>query len=120
VRRSCTSSSREFVLNLPDRPDGPATFALAAYQLLVLLAALSIEAWQIVLVAVVGGTLGASLQYLVGAPFEVLAMCAVPDRPHRPHVHLRQRARPTARTRHRPAEQRRAALGVIFTPEIAA
>ena len=66
---------RGFVTNLPSRPDGPATFALTLYVFLVIVAGLSIDSRQIALVAAVGAVFAAYLQYLVGAPVEVMVMC---------------------------------------------
>ena len=68
---------RGFVLKIPEHPDGPATFALALYVFLVIVAALSIDPRQIALVAIVGAALTAALQRLVGAPAEVIAMCII-------------------------------------------
>jgi adenylate cyclase len=111
---------RGFVLNLPTRPDGPATFGLALYQLLVLLSALSIAVWQIVLVAVVGGTFAVLLQSLVGAPVEVMAMCGVLTvLTALTCIYASGRA---VRLVHSVAaeQRRRERLGRYFSPEIAA
>lgn len=111
---------RGFVLNLPSRPDGPATFGLAVYQLLVLLAALSIEVWQIVLVAVLGGAFSASLQLLVGAPFEIVALCVILTAlTALTCIYASDRA---MRLVHGVAaeQRRRERLGRYFSPEVAA
>jgi adenylate cyclase len=68
---------RGFLVKLPERPDGPATFALATYIVFVILAALSIDVRQIVLAATVAAACAAYLQVLVTAPFEIVVMCVL-------------------------------------------
>jgi adenylate cyclase len=68
---------RGFILNIPERSDGPATFALALYVVFVILAALSIDMRQIAFAAVIAAACAAYLQVLVAAPVEVVIMCVL-------------------------------------------
>jgi adenylate cyclase len=68
---------RGFLTNIPERDDGPATFALALYAVFVILAALSIDVRQIAFAAATGAVCAAYLQVLVGAPLEVIVMCVL-------------------------------------------
>jgi adenylate cyclase len=111
---------RGFIAKIPDRPDGPATFALTLYVLFVVISALSIDSRQIALVATVGAIFAAYLQYLVGAPVDVIVMCvAVMLVAALTCVYASGRA--VALVQDVAAEhQRRERLGRYFSPEVAA
>ena len=111
---------RAFVMNLPDRADGPATFALALYVLFVIFAGLSIDTRQIALVAAVGAVFAACLQYQVGAPVEVIVMCILLI-VIAAFTCAYASGRAVALVRDVTAEhQRRERLGRYFSPEVAA
>lgn len=111
---------RGFVLNIPDRPDGPATFALALYVVFVILAGLSIDVRQVAFAAAVAAACATYLQVLVGAPVEVLVMCVLLiTLAAFACVYASERA--VALVTDVAAEhQRRERLGRYFSPEVAA
>jgi adenylate cyclase len=111
---------RGFLVNLPERPDGPATFALALYVVFVILAALSIDVRQVVLAAAVAAACAAYLQVVVGAPFEVIVMCVL-LMALAAFVCAYASERSVALVSDVAAEhQRRERLGRYFSPEVAA
>jgi adenylate cyclase len=64
-------------VRIPGKGDGPATYALALYVWLLAAAGLSLDWRQITAAAVVGAVLAAAIQVVIGAPPEVLVLCAV-------------------------------------------
>jgi adenylate cyclase len=68
---------RGFVTAFPEHRAGPATFGLALFMYLVLIAQLALDTRVIVLAAAVAGVLAASLQLGIGAPIEVAVMCVM-------------------------------------------
>ena len=63
--------------NVPERPDGPATFAVALFLWLIIAAGLSLDGRQIALAAAVAAVLTAALQVHTVAPPEIVALCVV-------------------------------------------
>src|SRR5262249_49323838 len=63
--------------NIPERPDGPATFAVALFLWFIVAVGLSLDGRQIALAAAVGTVLAAALQVYSAAPPEIVALCAV-------------------------------------------
>jgi adenylate cyclase len=68
---------REFLTGFPDNKDGPATFGLALFMYLIIVAELTLKIRHIAAAGVVGAVLAALLQVEVGAPVEITVMCVM-------------------------------------------
>jgi len=68
---------RGFLTRFPDNKDGPATFGLALFMYLIMVAELTLRIRHILAAAVVGAILAALLQLEVGAPPEIVVMCVM-------------------------------------------
>jgi adenylate cyclase len=111
---------RGFMLNVPAQADGPATYALALYVFLVIVAALSIDGRQVALAAAAGAVCAAYLQILVGAPVEVVVMCVVLMAITALACAYASGRAVTLVTDIAAEQQRRERLGRYFSPEVAA
>jgi adenylate cyclase len=102
-----------------DHPDGPATFLVALYALLIVNSGLTLERWQTLLTAGVGTVLAVVIQYLAGAPVEVWVLCAlVLGLVAGTTLYAAERARALV-VDVAGAELRRARLSRYFSPQIA-
>src|SRR5262245_6080195 len=68
---------RGFLNRFPEHQDGPATFGLALFMYLVIVSELTLNTGHIAAAAVVGAILAVLLQIEVGAPVEIMVMCAM-------------------------------------------
>jgi adenylate cyclase len=99
--------------------DGPATFLVAIYALLIVNSALALERWQTLLAAAAGIVLGVVIEYLAGAPAPVWVICALLlGFVAATSVYASERTRILVADVAR-AELRRARLSRYFSPQIA-
>jgi adenylate cyclase len=110
---------RRFALGIPERWDGPATFAVVLYVWLIMVVGLSLDGRHVAVAAIVAAALGSSLQVIVEAPAEIVVLCVIPILLAALTAHYGGQRTKAMVQRVSEENRRRERLGRYFSPRVA-